>query len=134
MKLQVDWDNPEKTIIRITYTEKWTWNDFYAANMEAVAMMKTVPQTVHFLADFRQSRSLPLGGAITHARAALTGLPDNWGILVIVSTSVLIQRLVTIFRTAFTTKLGTKTYSVTSIDEAYRLIAQHNGDSDSPVS
>ena len=65
MKLQVEWDNAEKTIIRITYTEKWTWSDFYAANTEAVAMMKTVQHTVHFLADFRQSRSLPLGGAIT---------------------------------------------------------------------
>jgi hypothetical protein len=126
MKLLVEWDNPEKTIIRITYAEKWTWSDFYEANMVAVAMMKTVDHTVHFLADFRQSRSLPIGGAITHARAALTALPDNWGILVIVSTSILIQRLVSIFRTAFTGKMSTKTYSVTSIEEAYRVIAQQD--------
>src|SRR4051794_6074286 len=108
MKLQVEWDNAEKTIIRITYTERWTWSDFYEANMEAVEMMKSVAHTVHFLADFRQSRSLPIGGAITHARSALTALPDNWGLLVIVSTSLLIQRLVSIFRTAFTGKLGGK--------------------------
>jgi len=126
MQLQVEWDNPEKTIIRITYTEKWTWSDFYEANTVAVEMMKNVDHTVHFLADFRQSRSLPIGGAITHARSALAALPENWGILVIVSTSVLIQRLVSIFRTAFTGRMSTKTYSVTSIEEAYRVIAQQD--------
>ncbi|MEO8396381.1 MAG: hypothetical protein ABI700_25535 [Chloroflexota bacterium] len=129
MKLQVEWDNPEKTIILITYTEKWTWSDFYEANTVAVAMMKTVDHPVHFLADFRQSRSLPIGGAITHARAALNDLPANWGLLVIVSTSILIQRLVSIFRTAFTGKMSTKTYSVTSLEEAYRVIAKHDSDS-----
>ena len=126
MQLQVEWDNPEKTIIRITYTEKWTWSDFYEANTVAVEMMKNEDHTVHFLADFRQSRSLPIGGAITHARSALAALPDNWGILVIVSTSVLIQRLVSIFRTAFTGRMSIKTYSVTSIEEAYRVIEQQD--------
>ncbi len=129
MKLQVEWDNSEKTIIRITYAEKWAWSDFYEANRVAVDMMKTVDHPVHFLADFRQSRSLPIGGAITHARSALAALPDNWGILVIVSNSILIQRLVSIFRAAFTGKMTTKTYSVTSIEEAYRVIAQHDSDS-----
>ena len=114
MNLPVEWDNPEKTIIRITYPEKWTWSDFYEANTAAVALMKTVEHPVHFLADFRQSRS------------ALAALPDNWGILVIVSTSVLIQRLVSIFRTAFTGRMSTKTYSVTSIEEAYRVIAEQD--------
>jgi len=126
MKIPVEWDNPKKTIIRITYPEKWTWSDFYEANTAAVALMKTVEHPVHFLADFRQSRSLPIGGAITHARSALAALPDNWGILVIVSTSVLIQRLVSIFRTAFTGRMSTKTYSVTSIEEAYRVIAEQD--------
>ncbi|MBI1257227.1 MAG: hypothetical protein GC204_07125 [Chloroflexi bacterium] len=129
MNLQVEWDNPEKTIIRITYTERWTWSDFYEANAAAIAMMNSVPHTVHFLADFRQSRSLPLGGAITHARSALSNMPDNWGLLVIVSTSTLIQRMVTIFQTAFGGKMGLKTCCVTSIDAAYRLIAQPESES-----
>jgi hypothetical protein len=126
MKLQVEWDNAEKSVIRITYAEKWTWSDFYEANLAAVALMETVQHPVHLLADFRQSTSLPIGGAITHARNAINVLPDNWGILVIVTTNFMIQRLVSIFRSAFNGKMGAKTYTVTSLDNGYRLIAQQD--------
>ena len=124
MSLQVEWDNAEKTVIRITYANKWTWSDFYEANRAAVALMNTVCHPVHLLADFRQSTCLPIGGAITHASNAISVLPDNWGILVIVTTNVLIQRLVSVFRSAFTGKMGAKTYTVTSLADGYQLIAR----------
>ena len=124
MKFQVEWDNPEKTIIRVTYPEKWTWNDFFESMVEETALMRTVQHTVHLLVDLRQSKSIPVGGALTHSRNALNDLPDNWGILAVVSTNVLIQRLATVFRTAFTNRIGAKTFVVASMDEAYRLIAQ----------
>lgn len=125
MKLLVEWDNEEKVIIRMTFAGKWTWHDFYQANLEAVAMMKTVEHPVHFLVDFRQSQGIPGDSPFIHARNAITAIPDNWDIMVVVTNNPLLEHLVKVFRITFY-RLGAKTFTVTSLDDGYELIAQQD--------
>ncbi len=128
MKHSVEWDNSEKTIVRMTYAGKWTWKDFYDTNMASVALAQTVEHRIHVIADFRHSQGIPGGNPLIHARNAMAVMPDNWGILVIVTDNQIIGRLVSIFRMTFR-RLGQKTFLAANMDEAYRLIAQQDSDS-----
>lgn len=122
----IAWDNDDKTVILVTYQPHWTWGDFYDSNMQTVALMKSVAHEVHVIADFRPAAAVPLGGAITHAHSAIKTFPPNWGLLVIVTSNMLVTRLVTIFRRTFPYDMGEKTFSVGTIEEAYKLFAQRS--------
>ena len=123
MKLPVEWENEEKTIIRMIFAGNWNWHDFYEANVAVVALMQSVEHTVHTIADFRQSQGIPLDSPLVHARNAISALPDNWGILVIVTNNPLLEHLVNVFRITFR-KMGARTFLAGSIEQAHQLIVQ----------
>lgn len=126
MKCTVEWDNADKTIIRVAYQPHWTWSDFYQANMQVAEMMKSVTQQVHVIADYTEAPSIPLGGAITHARNVVKAYPANWGLLLIVTPNTLVVRLVSIFRRTFTRDMGAKTFSAATLEDAYKIIERQS--------
>lgn len=64
MPIQVDWDNPEKTIVRFIYTGKWTWDEFYEVITRANEMMDTVEKPVVSIIDQTASPYLPPNAAL----------------------------------------------------------------------
>ncbi|MBC7814773.1 MAG: STAS/SEC14 domain-containing protein [Burkholderiales bacterium] len=123
--IEVDWDNDEHTIIREMFIGRWTWNEFYEVARDVPPMMTATPHTVHILADFRQSGPLPIGPAIIHARNTVQHLPDNWGIMVIVTPSMFIRTMVDVFRRMFPGRVAEKTFAVRELEEAYALMEQY---------
>ncbi|MFN8376170.1 MAG: hypothetical protein U0694_25260 [Anaerolineae bacterium] len=49
MGVQVQWDNPEKTILRYDMSGKWTWDRFFNAYEAGKALMNTVSHKVNFI-------------------------------------------------------------------------------------
>ncbi len=131
MSITVEWDNPEKTIVRVTFAGRWTWAEFYEfVTKQVQPLIRTVDHTVDVISDFRDSGPLPLGPAITYANNVMKSYPPNAGIMVIVSNSLLIKTLVNVFSSAFKSGIGAKTFAVTSLEEAYHLIRQHTRSSE----
>lgn len=64
MPVSVEWDNPEKTIVRFIYAGKWTWEDFYKYIDQANSMMDTVDKPVVSIIDMSESSYLPPGAAM----------------------------------------------------------------------
>lgn len=126
MPILVKWDNDAKTVIRQSFEGAWTWQEFFdSCSKENAGLMKTVPHTVHILSDFTQSGPLPFGGAISQSRNVMKYYPPNWGIIVIVSGSMFIRSLVNTFRRAYPRGFGIKTFAALSVDEAYKIINEH---------
>lgn len=126
MPIIVEWDNPEKTVIRQKYVGKWTWDEFFdACTKQSAGLMKTVPHTVHILADYSESGPLPLGGAVSQARTVTQYYPDNWGLLIIVSGNMFIKTLVNIFAKTYSRGAGAHTAAAATFEDAYKLVANY---------
>ncbi len=122
--ISIEWDDAEHTVVRLTLQEGFTWSELYVRNQEIVDMMESTDEPVHLLAEC-VFRTVPLGGVITHARNILGAYPPNCDMRVIMSSSVLVQRLVRIFQVTFRTGLGKNVYPATSMEDAYDAIRLH---------
>ena len=124
MPIDVEWDNEQQTIIRQTYEGKWTWKEFLeVAEQDTNSRIRSVEHTVHVISDFRGTDGLPLGGsALSYAKEALADFPENGGLVLIVSESYFLKSLVMIFRNVFRGRIGNRTHSVKTMEEAYALI------------
>lgn len=123
MPVELTWSDEQQTIIIQRFYGKWTWNEFYEYNSKHIPkMMRQVDHVVHIVSDYTDGKSLPGGGAITHARNVVNNYPDNWGILVIVSDNMFIRSLVDIFCKIFQASIGKKVHSAKSREEAYDII------------
>jgi hypothetical protein len=128
LAVNVEWGNPEQTIVVAHYEGKWTWEEFYHANtVDVVALMQSVPHTVHVISDMSASSGLPMGGAITNARNVINHYPANWGMLVVVSDKMIVSALVNVYHSAFKTGTGGKTFAAKTLEDAFALVQQEAG-------
>jgi hypothetical protein len=67
MPIQVVWDNPERTTIRVTFIQPWDWDEFHAAVARGRQMAATADRLPDRIVDFTASQSLP-DGALRHFR------------------------------------------------------------------
>ncbi len=90
MSIMVDWDNPERTILRFVYHGKWTLDEFHASCNRSDAMMAEVDYKVHIILDMRHSNLLPEGFI-----RVLRGMPKrshpNTGTIVLVGANLFIR-------------------------------------------
>src|SRR5215217_5220320 len=76
MTITQEWDNPEKTVYRIEFNERWTWADFDAAIDESNRMMAAqAPAKVDLILCI--DAVLPPGNAMPHLRHAGGTQPPN---------------------------------------------------------
>jgi hypothetical protein len=120
MPIRAQWDNPEKTVVTVIYTDAWTWDEYYAATKEAKLLMETVPHRVDVIADMVKGKFPTQGPAIAAAQNVLRSWPDNFGCLVIVSSGF-IQALVSIFK-QIERKFGPHVHSARTVAEAQAII------------
>lgn len=125
MAIEVTWHNREKTIILEKYPSKWTWDDFYALREVVPPMMHEVSHTVHIIADMGNNLDIPGGNAMLHARNVVSSFPENWGMLIMITRSPLINSFVNMFNRIFPAHWARKIRLVKSYDDAYALIAEH---------
>jgi hypothetical protein len=85
MAIKVVWDNPQHTIVRYIYDEKWTWDEFFQAREEAVALIDTVDYKVGVIMDAPPNVQLP-PNILMHAKNVLQGRHENTVIVAFVAT------------------------------------------------
>lgn len=82
MPIDIRWYNEEKTILYFTFTDPWTWEDFFRADHHGSELVQTVDHEVCFLADFSQSRQFPRGMSLQRVRNVLDFEETNSGMMV----------------------------------------------------
>lgn len=125
MNIAIDWDDEAQTIIRLTLTDDWRWEEFYEANTSILKLIRQSSRTIYILVDYTHANTVPMGGVITHTRNILSAYPENWALMIFVTQNLLVQRLMTIFQTTFRTGLGKKVRLASSFNDAYNTIAKH---------
>lgn len=99
MPIKVEWDNEEKTIVRFTYTGKWTWDEFYVHVKEANDLMDTVERVCVSIVDMSKSNHLPLGAAV-HVRNIIrqSMSHNNSGITVFINADTIVKMIIDALR------------------------------------
>jgi hypothetical protein len=125
MAITVQWDDPEKTIIRYTYMGQWTWAEYDEAVTQALELVKDV-SSVDVIADFSQSSLLP-ERALQNFRNSLNKeqrvIPFEITVLVI--KSEFMKRMLDMFGKLYGRGgIGMKIKSANSLEEARQII--HN--------
>lgn len=68
MSVTVEWDNQDKTIIRMCMIDHWTWDEAYEAQKEGDMLLASVGNPCCAIIDFRRSKGIPLS-AMSNARS-----------------------------------------------------------------
>jgi len=118
----MDWDNPERTVIRVTFDGQWDTDDLYRMINKGNSMIESVNHIVDSIFDFTYSTSSPTSALSTLGRMESTH-SEKERLVIIVKASSYIKALCNIAR-----KLAPKTFAyilfVDSINEAYMAIAR----------
>ena len=96
MSIEVNWDNSERSVVRVEFSGIWSWGDFELAAEQYFTLIESVPQRTDVLFDMRESAGLP-HGALLYFKRLLQAAPANHGALVLVSSDHHVFDLVAMF-------------------------------------
>ena len=99
--ITVEWDNPEKTVLLMTFHPGWTWQDIYDASDEAYGFVDSVDHTVHILVDLSSVDNIAKGLNIVRLKSVTDHIRPNTGKVVLYGAKTLFgnmaKTLITIF-------------------------------------
>lgn len=120
MPVTLDWDDAEKTRVRLTLLDNWEWEDLNVIIPVGISLFRSVDHTVHVVVDHTQTDHLA-HGALSHAVSLMDLLPPNLGSVVVVTHIVPLRRALKTIG-FITGGRGHKLESVATFAEAYRLL------------
>lgn len=126
MPIVVNWDDPEKTLLRWDFNGLWDWPQVFTATEQSVRMRQEVEHSVSIILNLE--RATPLKpGAINHTKTALSFSPEGRDLVVVAGQSVFVQSVVDIFR-KMNVSMADKFVGVHSVNEARKLIASRRAE------
>ena len=125
MRISVEWDNDQHTILRWVFAARWAWEDYSAAQQQANQLLETIDHAVDVIGDLRNSSSLP-ANALTAYRGFVDSTAKNVDLIVLVGASRFVKALVSVFLQVMPGKIpGTHIVFADTMERAYTLIAEH---------
>jgi len=122
MPVAMDWDTPERKIIRVTFIGEWNVDDIHRMLTKRNSMMECVNHPVHQILDMTASTSSPSNLLSVTSRAELP--PNKNGSLVLIVNSSNYLKSVGKIMKRLSPPLFEGIYAVYSLDEAYAKIAE----------
>jgi hypothetical protein len=124
MIIDTEWDNDQKTVMRVTYHTDWTWDDLVHNLPTEKAFLDSVNHRVDVIADFRNTELPP--GAVSHLPRIANSPPythANAGMVVMVGSPFFMEEVVDIYRKVYG-QAAQKLHLVASVEAARVLLAQ----------
>ncbi len=76
MPVEFAWEDEAKTLLRVTATPPWNWNDFHKALRRATFWLDAIEHSADILIDLRRCGRLP-AGALGHIRSLGVAIHPN---------------------------------------------------------
>jgi hypothetical protein len=118
--INIDWANPEQTIILWQNQGAMTSQEYAHALRQSAALAEAVDHPVGVIMDMRRAAGLPKNSFLL-SRQVVEGQPKNMKITVLVSNSTFWEKVWGMM-SRFHPATHINIQFTTSIDEAYRLI------------
>lgn len=121
MNIDVRWLDEDQTAVLTVYQYGWTWDDFDTATDSAFALIRTVSHPVDIISDTSAAPTPPNPLALGHFQRALAALPENLGVVIVISASRFMEQTGTMFTRIFAARAN-RTHFVRSMDEAQQKL------------
>lgn len=122
MKVQIQWENDDKKIVRYIFEQGWSWPDLNAALDEAGELIGTVSHRVDVIMDISSANLIPKGALSQINRAYSNPKPPNIGLTVIVTPNSFMSAMVSMAKKIWGEKTDWQLEFVQTIGEAYQII------------
>ena len=119
----MDWDNPERTVIRVTFEGVWGADDIYRLINKGVSMLESVDHPVDYIFDLSLSTFSPRN-LLTTANAMEKAHHKNHRLVIVVNANVYIRSILKVGK-VFAPKILADLHFVNSVDQAYDIIHKH---------
>ena len=121
--IELDWDDPEKTIILYTFFDPWTWDEYYATNPKRDKMFSETNQVIDIILDFRKGKRLPPQAMTQLHKIGSWGSPQR-GVVIILGVHSMLQLLANIMSSLYPQSALKAPRPAKDINEAHRLISE----------
>jgi hypothetical protein len=125
MSATIDWLDNTKSVIYCQYTGAHEWGELYQAASVAGAMMNSARHTVHIVIDAQQSAGLPRSSPFPHFKRAISSLPSNTGVVIIISQKLFIKMALSLVTKFYDT--GERLFLVATNEEADTILNERRG-------
>jgi hypothetical protein len=124
MPLKIDWLDFQKTVIRCTGEGTWTWDEYHEALDSIMNQFKMVHHRVDLVIDRAPGSNMPKGSSMPHFQRAMRVMPDNVGLVVLVTDNSFARAIVSIFSKVYPNKDNAKLVMVGSLSDARTKITR----------
>jgi hypothetical protein len=121
--VELDWDDSNKTTLRYTFIDPWTWDEYYATNARRDTFLSEVSHIVDLILDFRRGKYMP-SQAIHHIRRAMAWESPQRGIIVIVGVHSMLQALGSVLITLSPQTASKAPRPAKDLEQAQKIIAE----------
>ncbi len=118
MPLKVEWLDNQKTIMGCTGSGTWTWDEYHQALDQIANEFKATQSRVDLVIMSEPGAIVPKGSSMPHYQRAMRIMPDNLGLLMMVTTNTFARTIVSIFTKVYPNKDNVKMMMVASLNEA----------------
>jgi hypothetical protein len=126
MGVKTNWANTACTVLICRLIDPWTWRDYHAASRHVHEMLDSVAHQVITVVDFSNAATLPKD-SLVHFKHALRHTHPRQALLIIVGANTFIHTIGAIITKTYPT-LGNNLHIVSTIEDAYDVIADYHGD------
>jgi hypothetical protein len=120
MGITIQWDNPERTVLRYEFSGMWTWDEFFSAQAYRRPMLEGIWHTVHHLVIFLPDQQPPSTFTL-HATKIDSVRFKYSGLYAIVGASSFIRVTAGVLRRMGNT-MARDAYFFDTIEEAYYFL------------
>lgn len=129
--IKTEWDDAERTIMRVTYQPGWGWSDMDQNMLIEKQMLDSVEHKVDVIADFRRTNLPP--GAISRLPKIAQSPPyihPNSGEVVMVGSPTFMEEVVGVYKRVY--GQAAKLTMVNDLVEARALIQKKRSERSTP--
>jgi hypothetical protein len=119
--IQVQWDNPERTILRQKFEGKWTGSEYYTSLDEMARLLKEVNYRVHLIGDMTCSVGIPALNLLAASGRVVKMVEYQFSTVTVVKAHNYFQSLVNVVR-RMSPALAERVYFVSTLEEAYKQL------------
>lgn len=120
MGITVSWDDQAQTVLRLTYSSPWTWEDYYTAMNSVDRLMEESGRVSAIIDDFTASETLPFS-KVHHIEQFGRALTAGGVMHILVSPGALWRSMRRIIEREFPNSAG-QLIEVNTLNEARSLL------------
>ena len=121
MGIHVEWDNPEKTVIRQSFEGQWTGEEYLESVDEMAVLLKDVDYRVHLIGDMTDSVGIPTLNLLAVSGRVVKMVEQHFATVTFVRAHTYFQALVSVVR-RMSPSLAERVCFVSCREETYQWL------------